>query len=212
MRKLILKMSVSVDGFVCGPNKEIDWIFKSMDEEATAWVLDTIWQAGIHIMGSRTFYDMQAYWPYSNEPFAAPMNEIPKIFFSKNARVTADNGTTQALRDATAAAGKHASTNNAKSADLASWTNAPVASGDLKDEIMKLKHQDGKDILAHGGASFAQSLVKLNLIDEYQLLTHPVALGKGLGLFATLLQALNLKLNDSKSFKGGAVAHIYHPA
>jgi dihydrofolate reductase len=77
---------------------------------------------------------------------------------------------------------------------------------------MKLKHQDGKDILAHGGASFAQSLVKLNLIDEYQLLTHPVALGKGLGLFATLPQALNLKLTDSKSFKGGAVAHIYRPA
>src|SRR5882762_6043023 len=84
-RKLILKMSVSVDGFVGGPNGEIDWIFKSMDDKAAAWTLDKIWQAGVHIMGSRTFYDMAAYWPYSTEPFAAPMNEIPKMVFSKKA-------------------------------------------------------------------------------------------------------------------------------
>src|SRR5438876_12275541 len=55
VRKLVLKMSVSVDGFVGGPNGEIDWIFGSLDDAASGWMLDTLWDAGVHIMGSRTF-------------------------------------------------------------------------------------------------------------------------------------------------------------
>jgi dihydrofolate reductase len=62
VRKLILKMSVSVDGFVGGPNGELDWIFRSLDKDATAWTIENLWQAGVHIMGSRTFRDMAAYW------------------------------------------------------------------------------------------------------------------------------------------------------
>ena len=61
MRKLILKMSVSFDGFVGGPNGEIDWLIKNMDETTASWILNTLWQAGVHIMVSRTFYDMAAY-------------------------------------------------------------------------------------------------------------------------------------------------------
>jgi len=84
MRKLILKMSMSVDGFVGGSKSEVDWIFSSMDEGAVDWTMKAIWQAGVHIMGSRTFHDMASYWPFSNEVYAAPMNEIPKVVFSKN--------------------------------------------------------------------------------------------------------------------------------
>ena len=83
MRKLILKMSVSIDGFVGGPKNEADWIFVSMDEGAVEWTMNSIWQAGVHIMGSRTFHDMASYWPSSNEVYAAPMNEIPKVVFSR---------------------------------------------------------------------------------------------------------------------------------
>jgi dihydrofolate reductase len=82
MRKLILKMSVSLDGFVGGSNEEIDWIFPRMDEGAIEWTLESIWSAGAHLMGSRTFHDMKAYWPTPTDPFAAAMNEIPKIVFS----------------------------------------------------------------------------------------------------------------------------------
>ena len=88
MRRLILKVSVSVDGFVWGgPNGEVDWIFKSMDQGAAVWIVDTLWKAGVHIMSSRTYHDMAAYWPASTEPFAAPMNEIPKIGFSKEGSI-----------------------------------------------------------------------------------------------------------------------------
>ena len=104
MRKLILKMSISVDGFVGGPNGEIDWIFKTTDESVTVWIVDTIKNAGLHIMGSKTFHDMASYWPYSKEPFAEPMNEIPKAVFTKKGVLAPvhNEQTTQALKDATA--------------------------------------------------------------------------------------------------------------
>src|SRR5215510_1131637 len=100
MRKLVLKMSVSVDGFVAGSNGEIDWLLRTMDKSALEWIENTLWQAGVHIMGSKTFHDMAVYWPTSSDPLAAPMNEIPKIVFSKTGTI-AKRETTQALKDAT---------------------------------------------------------------------------------------------------------------
>jgi len=83
MRSLILKMHISVDGFVAGADGAIDWIFKTTDPEGRAWTVETISNAGAHLMGSRTFRDMAAYWPKASDAFAAPMNEIPKVVFSK---------------------------------------------------------------------------------------------------------------------------------
>jgi dihydrofolate reductase len=208
MRKLILRMNVSIDGFVGGPNGEIDWIFKSFDDSATSWTIETLWQVGVHIMGSRTFRDMAAYWPSSTEPVAAPMNEIPKVVFTRTGLEQA--ATTRALADATRLRpeGAVAST----PANLASWTNPGIAQGELGAEVARLKQQDGKPILAHGGASFARSLVRHGLVDEYWLLVHPVALGRGLPLFADLEKPLDLKLVSATAFDGGAVAHIYRPA
>ena len=206
MRQLILKMSVSVDSFVGGPNGEIDWIFKRYDAGATAWTMETLWQAGVHIMGSRTFRDMAAYWPTSTEPYAAPMNEIPKVVFSRSGQLP--SATTQALADA-----RRQRTEEATSAAaLSSWSNAEIASGDLASEIARLKQQPGKPILAHGGASFARSLVRHGLVDEFRLLVHPVALGRGLALFADLDRLLDLRLISATAFDGGAIAHVYRPA
>jgi len=215
VRKLVLKMSVSVDGFVGGPNGEIDWIFGSLDEAANGWMLDTLWDAGVHIMGSRTFRDMKAYWPSSSEPFAAPMNQIPKIAFSRTRVPDPDraSSTTRALADATrvqlAEGSKSGST---VSSGAVSWTDAPMVSGDLAEEIARLKQEPGKPILAHGGASFAQSLVGLGLVDEYRLLVHPVALGTGLALFSNLARPLDLTLLSTTRFGTGAVAHVYRSA
>ena len=180
MRKLILKMSLSVDGFVGGPNGEVAWLFPSIDEGAMAWEMDTFWQAGAHLMGSVTYREMAAHWPTSNEPYAAPMNEIPKVVFSKT------------LKEAT-------------------WTDSRVASGDLVEEVNRLKREPGKDLLAHGGARFVQSLVRHGLIDEYRLLIHPVVLGSGLRLFPEQAQPLNLRLVSTARFDKGAVAHVYRP-
>ena len=205
MRKLILKMSVSIDGFVGGPAGELDWIFRTMDDEAAAWTIKAISHAGVHIMGSRTFKDMAAYWPSSTEPFAPPMNNIPKVVF---ARKGLDGGTqTRGLDDARASALSPPTTATPKA--VASWTSARVASGPLAEEVARLKNEPGGPIVAHGGATFAQSLVRDGLVDEYQLLIHPVALGRGLPLFAKLTEPLTFELVEVKRFPRGAAAHIY---
>jgi dihydrofolate reductase len=210
MRKLILKMSVSIDGFVGGPNGEADWIFSTMDDEAARWTVDTISQAGLHLMGSRTYYDMAAWWPTSTEIFAVPMNEIPKAVATTRtaAELFRTRETTQAVKDAARARpGAQSATPTEQIAQ--SWSAPAVLSGDLASQVARLKQQPGKDIFAHGGAGFAQSLTRLGLVDEFHLLTHPVALGTGLSLFAALPRPLHLQLVSTRSFPQGSVAHVY---
>jgi dihydrofolate reductase len=213
MRKLILKMQISVDGFVGGPNGEVDWVFKSLDQAATDWIVAGIWQAGVHIMGRRTFFDMAAYWPYSTEPYAPPMNEIPKLVFSRHGLDAVRQAElTRAFEDAARQrALLGVDPMPANEAVAKAWAETPVLTGDLAIEIKRLKQEPGKDIVAHGGASFARSLVKEALIDEYQLIVHPIALGKGLPLFSDLPAPLDLKLVSSTPLDTGAVAQVYRP-
>jgi len=208
MRSLILKMHISVDGFVAGADGAIDWIFKTTDPEGRAWTVETISNAGAHLMGSRTFRDMASYWPKASDAFAAPMNEIPKVVFSRTG--LAATATTRALEDATRL--EPGADAPVSAAIAESWTNPTVASGDLSDEIARLKQQDGKPLLAHGGARFAQSLVRLGLVDEYHLAVHPVALGRGLALFSALERPLALEMISTKTFKSGTIARIFRPA
>jgi riboflavin biosynthesis pyrimidine reductase len=151
---------------------------------------------------------MAAYWPASTEPYAPPMNEIPKVVFSRTGSV-GQATTTRALEDAI----RVRTTPEAPApSKLESWTSPTIASGDLAEEIARLKRQDGKPLLAHGGARLAQSLAKEGLVDEYCLLVHPVALGRGLPLFSSLARPLQLKLVSATAFATGAVAHTYQPA
>jgi dihydrofolate reductase len=205
MRKLILKMSMSIDGFVAGPNGEADWLFRTQDDEAKAWTVAAIANAGLHAMGRKTWHDMAAYWPTSAEVFAAPMNDIPKVVFTR-AGLRGDVGTTRGLEDARAL--KHP-TKPADPEVVRGWEHPRVAAGDMAEEVARLKQEPGADIIAHGGAAFAQSLVQLDLVDEYKLLVHPVALGRGLPLFAQATRPLDLALVDVKPFPKGAVAHVY---
>lgn len=210
MRELILGMSMSLDGFVSGPMGEAEWIF-SGDQEAIAWKVENAWNASLHIMGSRTFQGMATFWPTSTMVFAPPMNQIPKAVFSKSgpAILKADVAT-KGPRDAQTQAGDTQTGQLQPGAE--SWAEAYVASGDLAEEITKLKAKDGKPIFAHGGATFARSLIAQNLIDEYVLLVYPIALGKGLSIFSDLPAPRPLKLVSSKGFPRGSVAQIYRPA
>ena len=211
MRELILKMSISIDGFVASLDGGAKWIFDTHDDKAADWTVKVISDASLHIMGSRTFHDMAAYWPTSTEVFAVPMNQIPKAVFSKQGTSIFQRAdTTAALRDARANARPEPRGALQPGAD--SWAHAYVATGDLAEEVAKLKAESGEPIIAHGGASFARSLVALGLVDQYNLLVHPVAVGKGLPLFAGLPAPKILNLLSSTTFPRGAVAQIYRPA
>ena len=94
---------------------------------------------------------------------------------------------------------------------LESWLHPIVAGTDLVADIQRLKAEDGKPILAHGGASFASSLIASNLVDVFHLVVHPVALGRGLPIFGGLENPLDLKLEDLKQFDTGVVIKTYQP-
>jgi len=192
MRKLIMKMSISVDGFVGGPNGEKDWVFKSSDESSRAWLVEQFRAAGLIIMGRKSFEVMAPYWPTAAGPVAAPLNEVPKAVFTQKGYKGIDPGP-----------------NAEYSPAAASWAEARVFNGDLAEGIRKLKSEPGKPIVAIAGAGFMRSLIATGLIDEYLLVTHPVILGGGEAIFNGVARPVDLKLADVKTFPGGVVAHTY---
>jgi dihydrofolate reductase len=202
MRELKLAMSMSLDGFVSGPKGENDWIF-SGDQEAIAWKVENLWNASLIIMGSRSFREMAPFWPTSTSVFAPPMNQIPKTVFSKQGPAVLKTAI-QVIKDA------HGDKPLQPGGE--SWADAYVASGDLADEIARLKATDGKPIIALGGVAFARSLIAQNLVDEYVLGVHPIALGHGMPIFSDLPAPRPLKLVSSKAFPLGSMAQIYRPA
>jgi dihydrofolate reductase len=179
MRRLVLQMSMSIDGYVAGKSG-LDW---TGDEhpDVTAWKVAKLQPAGTHIMGRVTYEQMAAHWPKATGAYAPLMNETPKVVFSR-------------------------------SLPSATWAKTSVARGDLVKEIAALKEQSGGEVVAHGGAAFVQSLSRYNLIDEYRLVIHPVALGDGLPLFANRARPMFLRLVEAHSFPDSIAIHVYQPS
>jgi dihydrofolate reductase len=85
MAELTFKIHMSLDGFVGRPDGDLRWLDAAFeDEELAAWEADILWRTDLHLMGRALYDDMAAYWPTSSEPFAAPMNEIPKAVLSRS--------------------------------------------------------------------------------------------------------------------------------
>jgi dihydrofolate reductase len=133
-------------------------------------------------MGRVTYEQMSSAWPQSDDPYAAPMNEIPKVVFSTT------------LSDSEA-----------------SWPVSRVARGDLATEIAAIKAEPGPDVIAWGGARFAGALAAADLIDEYRLLIQPLVLGRGRALFDQLPESRHLALVEATPFPSGVVVHTYRP-
>jgi dihydrofolate reductase len=186
MRKLILRISISIDGFIETSDGKIDFS-KSRSPEGAAWIAERLGQAGAHLMGRKAFSQLATFWPTASIPLAKPMNEIPKIVFSK----------------------KGFDPSQVSSAKT--WADAKVMTGDLSETITDLKKQNGKALIAHGGVEFAQNLVQTSLVDEFWLAIHPVAAGGGIGLFEKLSKPLYFKLIETKVFSTGAMVNVYRP-
>ena len=155
MASVVLKMSVSLDGYVAPLDGSTDWVAAGRSADSTSWVVETVSNASAHLIGAATYAAWAGYWPGASGPFAKPMNEIPKVVFS-NSLTSADWGETEI------AAG-----------------NLAEAITRLKQE----RSSDGY-LLAQGGTRFARSLVETGLIDEYRLVIHPVVLGTGERIFS----------------------------
>jgi dihydrofolate reductase len=174
-------MSISVDGFV-GSDREHPGIAIPEDGELKQWKLDAVSKASAHLMGRVTYQEMSAYWPQAKDPYAAPMNDIPKVVFSRT------------LGDAEA-----------------TWPETRVARGDLATEIATIKAEPGADVIVWGGGRLAGALAAADLIDEYRLLVQPLVLGRGQALFDQLPGSRHLELVEATPFPSGIVVQVYRP-
>ncbi|HEY1778619.1 MAG TPA: dihydrofolate reductase family protein [Solirubrobacteraceae bacterium] len=180
MRAVIVQVSLSLDGFVAPAEGAADHRALPEDPALKQTKLELLSRAGTHAMGRVTYQQMASHWPASSDAYAAPMNELVKVVFSKTL-------------------------------ERADWKDSLIARGDLAAEIAALKAQPGGDIIAWGGASFLQSLARAGLVDEYRLVTNPIALGGGLPLFKDLAAPLELRLIEATSYDNGSSLHVYRP-
>lgn len=195
MSKLVLKMSMSIDGFIAGSRAESDWMFRGSTPDSAAWVREIIAGSSVHLAGRTLFETWASFYPTSVIPIAAPMNEKPKVVFTRNPSYVPGTQVPEGA-DPTVAA---------------TYTEARVASGDLATEIQRLTQEPGDYVLAQGGVEFGRSLVRSGLVDEYRFAVLPVALGSGEGLFTGMEGELDLELVSSTSFAGGAMGNVFRP-
>ena len=179
MRKLIYSMGVSLDGFIAGPDGEIDW--GAPDEELHRFHNQQVRELGGHLLGRR-LYEVMSYWETAEEElsddyrieFARIWKALPKVVFSKTLEKV--EGHARLARDGVA------------------------------EEVARLKEQPGKD-LAVGGAGLASTCMKLGLIDECRLFVSPVVLGGGTPYFPALDERIDLELVETRTF-GSRVVYL----
>lgn len=185
MRNLIFFMHTSLDGFVAGPNGEMNWI--SIDDEIFDFVGTMTDKADAALYGRVTFDMMQGYWPTAGkQPNASKHEREHAAWYSKVPKVVLSRTITEKGLD-----------------------NTTVISDQLADRINKIKNQEGKDILIFGSPTASQSLLSLGLIDEFWLFVSPVLVGQGIPLFKGVNELTTLKLVESKTFSCGVIALHY---
>ena len=183
-------MQITLDGFVAGPNGELDWMNSNMemeDDKLLQYITFLIDSSDTILMGRKMTDGFVNYWtnvvknPNSPEyPFAKKMVDTPKVVFTKTL-------------------------------DESRWPNTVLAKGDIVEEVNKLKNRPGKDLLVYGGAGFVSSLIKHDLIDEYHFFVNPVAISKGMTIFSELGHYFKLKQIDATLYECGITVHNYLP-
>lgn len=159
---------MSVDGFIAGPNGEMDWMVWNWDDTLKKYVNDLTEPVDTILLGRKLAEGFIDAWQANTSipemaDFAHKMIDSPKIVFSKTMKTC-------------------------------NWINTEIAQRELVEEVTALKNKPGGDIIAYGGASFVGSLIQHGLIDEFHIFINPVALGSGMPIFNKLegFQKLNL--------------------
>ena len=185
-RKLRLQVQMSIDGCIAGPKGEMDWMVGLLDDlikyaYKITESVDTI------LLGRKMTDVFISYWlDVMNKP------DDPWNAFAKKMIETPKVFFTKTL-------------------NKSEWINTDIATGDLIEEVSKIKSQSGRDIVVYGGASFDSSLIKEKLIDEFYLFINPVAIGNGMTIFKDLNEIRKYTLIESKAFESGKVLLRYEP-
>ena len=186
MRSVTYSMSVSLDGYIVGPDGDFGWT--APDEEVFRFWIDDIREVGVHLMGRR-LYETMLYWETAAQDrsldgsrleWAELWNPLPKVVFSTT--LSAVQG------------------------------NARLASGGVADEIERLRAEPGQGEIAIGGATLAAEAAAAGLIDEYRVMVHPVLVGGGIPFFARDERRVDLELVETRTFNSKFVLLRYHVA
>jgi dihydrofolate reductase len=186
MRKVILQIDITLDGFVAGRDDDHSWVKSDpeMNREGSE-LLDTV---DTILLGRVAYEQFASFWPTATfdastteYKIARQLNEATKIVFSKTL----------------------------EHAEWGTWNNAKVIHGNIPEEIAKMKALPGKNLLLYAGADIASTFIRSNLIDEYRIRVHPVILGQGKSLFQGIEERINLKLVRTQPYQNGAVLMEY---
>jgi dihydrofolate reductase len=176
MSKVIYSMNVSLDGFIAGPDGDIDW--SAPDQELHRFHNEQTREASVHLLGRR-LYETMRYWDTAEEEpgsaeeeFAQLWRDQPKVVFSR----TLENVE----------------------------GNAMLATGEVADEVARLREEHG-GVISVGGAGLASTLIEQDLVDEYRLFVNPVIVGGGTPYFPPLRERLDLRLAETRTFGSGVV-------
>jgi dihydrofolate reductase len=182
MRRVTYSMSVSLDGYIVGPDGDFDW---GLDEEIFRFWIDEIRGVDVHLLGRR-LYETMLYWETADQldaaelEWAALWNPLPKVVFSST--LSAVQGT------------------------------ARLASGGLAEEIERLRAEPGEGEIAIGGATLAAEAAALDLIDEYRPMVYPVLVGGGIPYFPRHERRVDLELVETRTFSSRVVYLRYRVA
>ncbi len=178
-------MHVSLDGFVGGPNGELNWFH--VDDEMFDYTEGLVDECDLGLYGRVTFEMMEHYWPTAADKPNATKHDIEHSRWYKQVP-------------------KVVLSNSMQGMDL---KNVTILSKDIPDEITTLKKQKGKNIVIFGSPRASYSLMNYNLIDDYWLFINPVIFGEGIPMFKDIKKRINLTFVESKTFTSGVVALHY---
>ena len=185
MRKVISFMHISLDGFVAGPNGEMDWI--KVDQEIFDHVGKRISGGDTALYGRVTYQMMESYWPTAADKPNATRHDIEHSkWYQKVHKVVLS-----------------------KTMNETELSNTEILSDNLSGRINEIKHRAGSDILLFGSPTATHSLIQLNLIDGYWLFVNPIILGRGIPLFVDSKEKIRLKLLTTQHFTCGVIELNY---
>ena len=185
MRKLRLHVQMSIDGCIAGPNNEMDWMGGLLDDELIKYEYKLHEPVDTILLGRKMTDGFISIWSnVMNKP------DDPWYAVAKKMIETPKIVFTKTL-------------------NKSDWPNTDIATGDLIEEVSKIKSQNGRDIIVYGGASFDSSVIKEKLIDEFYLFVNPIVMGSGKTIFRDLKEIQKLTLINSKVFDCGLVLLHY---
>ena len=178
-------MHISLDGFVAGPNGEMDWI--KVDQEIFDHVGKRIGEGDTALYGRVTYQMMESYWPTAADKPNASRHDIEHSkWYSKVRKVVLS-----------------------KTMKGEGLTNTTIISDNLSDSINEIKNSSGQEILLFGSPSATHALIQQNLIDGYWLFVNPMILGRGIPLFKDIRDKVKLKLLTTRPFTSGVTELNY---